>query len=218
MTIHSGQLAYKFAGVSDSPTLALIKKMNLLSKIIDRNISGKKVLILFILTNLVYLFMLTITIPKTMEFSNGIKLLDMMPTGYSSEYIMTLFSTLGENGREVYLFNQIPVDMIYPFLFGISYCLLIAYFLNKLNKLNSFFFYLCLLPVIAGFADYLENFGIITMLNSYPDLSQISMTATNIFSIVKSMATTIYFVALIITLIILGLKTIKRRKTSTNTA
>lgn len=190
--------------------------MNRLVKIVDRNISGGKVLIFFILTNLIYVFMLTITIPKTMEFSDGMKLLDMMPTGYNSEYIQTLFSTLGEDGRGVYLFNQIPVDMIYPFLFGIGYCLLIAYFLKKLNKFNSLFFYLCLLPVIAGLADYLENFGIITMLNNYPNLSQISMTTTNIFSIVKSMATTIYFVALIITLIILGIKTIRERKTSAN--
>ncbi len=144
-----------------------------------------------------------------MSFSNGMKLLDMMPTGYNFDYINTLFDTLGAKGRAIYLYNQVPVDMIYPFLFGISYCLLIAYFLKKLNQLNSPFFYLCLLPLIAGFADYLENFGIITMLNSYPDLSLFSASATNIFSILKSLTTTIYFVALIITLIVLGIKTIK---------
>ena len=138
------------------------------------------------------------------------KLLDMMPTGYNSEYVNTLLDTLGVNGRAVYLYNQIPVDMIYPLLFGISYCLLIAYFLKKLNKLDSIFFYLCFLPIIAGVADYLENFGIINMLNSYPNLSQISMEATNVFSIVKSMATTIYFIALIITLVLFGIKKAKK--------
>ena len=85
--------------------------------------------------------MLIITIPKTMTFSAGMKLLDMMPVGYNPEYIITLLDTLGEKGREVYLYNQIPVDMIYPFLFGISYSLLIAYFLKKINKLNSYYFY-----------------------------------------------------------------------------
>jgi len=153
--------------------------------------------------------MLAITIPRTMQYSNGIKLLDMMPTGYDSEYIMTLFNTLGEKGREVYLFNQIPIDMIYPFLFGISYCLLIAFFLKKLNKLDSIYWYLCLLPIIGGVADYFENFGIIIMLNNYPDLSKITMSATNIFSILKSIATTIYFISLIIILIILGIKKVK---------
>jgi hypothetical protein len=185
--------------------------MKKLKDLINRNLTGSKVLVLFVLTNIIYAFMLIITIPKTMGFSNGMKLLEMMPTGYNFEYINTLFDTLGEKGREVYLYNQIPVDMIYPFLFGISYCLLIAYFLKKLNKLNSPFFYLCLLPLVAGIADYFENFGIISMLNSYPDLSLFSTTATNIFTILKSMTTTIYMVALIITLIVLGLKTIKRK-------
>jgi len=69
------------------------------------------------------------------------------------------------------------------------------------------------LPLIAGTTDYLENIGIITMLNTYPDISQILAFTTNIFSIVKSMATTIYFVALTISIIIFGIKTLRRKKT-----
>lgn len=191
--------------------------MKRIRKIIDKNSTGKKVLFFFILTNLVYAIMLIITIPKTMTFSNGMKLLDMMPTGYHSEYINSLFEALGENGRQAYLYGQLPVDMIYPFLFGITYCLMFGYFLKKINKLSSALFYLCFLPVIAGIADYLENFGIITMLNNYPDLSQTSMNATNYFSIVKSMTTTVFFIALIIILLMLGIKTMKERKTSANT-
>ena len=191
--------------------------MDRIRNIIDKNLTGKKVLLLFVLTNLIYAIMLIVTIPKTMAFSNGMKLLDMMPMGYDSEYINSLFEALGENGRQVYLYSQLPVDMIYPFLFGISYCLLIGYFLKKLNKSNSVFFYLCFLPIIAGIADYLENIGIITMLNDYPNLSQTSMDVTSIFSVVKSMTTTVFFVALIITLVMLGIKTMKKRKTSVNT-
>jgi hypothetical protein len=186
--------------------------MNRLTKILESNISARKVLVLFIFTNIIYVFMLTITIPVTMAFTNGMKLLDMMPLGYSEDYIQTLFSTLGKNGRAVYLFRQLPVDMIYPFFFGIGYALLIAYFLKKLNKLYSPYIYLSLLPLIAGFFDYLENFGIIAMLNNYPDLSKISMSTTSIFTIIKSMTTSIYFIALIITLIILGIKTVIGKK------
>ena len=190
--------------------------MERIRKIIATNLSGKKVLLLFLLTNIVYTLMLVVTIPKTMTFSNGMKLLDMMPTGYDLEYINRLFEALGENGRQVYLTNQIPVDMIYPFLFGVSYCLLIGYFLKKLNKLDSVFFYLCFLPLIAGIADYAENFGIISMLNSFPDLSPITAKVTNVFSMIKSMTTTIFFVALMITLLMLGIKKI-RGKTTDNT-
>jgi len=191
--------------------------MKRLTKFIEKNISGKKVLGLFILTNVVYTFMLTVTIPKTMEFSNGMKLLDMMPSGYDLNYVSELFSSLGENGRETYLTIQIPMDMIYPLLFGLSYCLLLGYFLKKLNKLNSPYLYLCLLPVIAGISDYLENMGIITMLNNYPDLTETMVNATNTFTVLKSISTSVFFIALIVILIILGIKFVKRNKTSANT-
>jgi len=186
--------------------------MKRLRKFIEKNISGKKVLGLFILTNLVYTFMLTVTIPKTMEFANGMKLLDMMPTGYDLNYVSELLTSLGENGRLTYLTNQIPVDMIYPLLFGLSYCLILGYFLKKLNKLNSPYIYLCVIPIIAGIADYLENIGIITMLINFPDLTKTIVNTTNIFSIIKSISTSIFFSALIVILIILGIKLAKKKK------
>ncbi|WP_406683412.1 hypothetical protein N1F78_12085 [Seonamhaeicola sp. MEBiC1930] len=185
--------------------------MKRLLKFIEKNISGKKVLGLFILTNIVYTFMLTVTIPKTMEFSNGMKLLDMMPTGYDLNYVSELFTSLGENGRLTYLTNQIPVDMIYPLLFGLSYCLLLGYFLKKLNKLNSSYTYLCLTPLIAGIADYLENIGIITMLKNYPELNGTAVYTTNMFSVIKSISTSIFFIALIVILITLGIKVLYRK-------
>ncbi len=192
--------------------------MKRLKKTIERNISGKKVLGLFILTNVIYIFMLTVTIPRTMSHSNGMKLLDMMPTGYDLNYVSQLFDSLGEIGRRYYLTNQIPVDMIYPLLFGLSYCLLLAYFLKKLKKLNAPYIYLCLLPIIAGIADYLENFGIITMLKSYPDLTQGMVSTTSLFSVIKSISTSLFFITLIIVLILLGFKAIKEKKTSANNA
>jgi len=185
--------------------------MKRLTKFINGNISGKKVLTLFILTNVVYIFMLTITIPKTMGFSNGMKLLDMMPTGYDLNYVSELFNSLGEIGRATYLTNQIPVDMVYPLLFALTYSLLLAYFLKKLNKLRAPFTYLCLLPLIAGIADYLENFGIIAMLKSYPDLTETAVKTTNSFSILKSISTSAFFIALIIVLIVLGFKTLQKK-------
>jgi len=178
-------------------------------KQLEKQHSGKKVLVLFLLTNIVYACMLLVTIPATMEFSNGLQLLDMMPAGYDLEYVNTLFHTLGDTGRQMYLTKQIPVDMMYPLLFGISYAAVLAYFLLKLPKLNSKFLYLCLLPVIAGLADYLENIGIISMLNTYPNVTGSSVNITSIFSVIKSSATSIYFLTLIVVLIVLGLRRMK---------
>ncbi len=183
---------------------------------IENNTSGKRVLALFILTNVVYIFMLAVTIPKTMRFANGMKLMDMMPTGYDLNYVSTLFSALGENGRLTYLTNQIPVDMIYPLLFGLSYCLLLGYLLDKLNKLNSQYIYLCLLPIIAGIADYLENIGIISLLKNYPELTEITVQTTNSFSLIKSISTSAFFIVLIVTLLVLGIQFMKRNKSNAN--
>ena len=172
--------------------------------LIRGNINGRKVLLLFILTNIVYAFMLTVTIPHVMNFSGGMKLLDMMPGGYNAEYVNSLLSALGEKGRHAYLFRQIPVDMLYPFLFGISNCLVLAYFLNKLGRLESSYFYLCFLPILAGIFDYCENIGIITLLNSFPHNSYLLSETTNVFSVLKSTFTTLYFIILIIILIVFG--------------
>lgn len=178
-------------------------------ELIIKNSKGKRVLFLFILTNLVYVVMLAVTIPKVMQFADGMKLLDMLPGGYNYEYVKMLFTALGENGRHAYLFVQIPVDMIYPLLFALSFCLVLAFFLRKLNKLNSPFFYFSYLPVIAGFSDYAENIGIITMLNQFPDITILAVKTSNLFSILKSTSTTIYFVVLLIVVLIVGIKKMK---------
>lgn len=184
--------------------------MKTVQNIILRNIQGKKVLLLFLLTNIVYAAMLLITIPGVMDFADGRNLLDMMPMGYDLEYVDSLFQALGSEGRNAYLYTQIPLDMLYPFLFGISYCLVLAYFLNKLNKLKSPFVYLCLLPLIAGIADYFENFGILALLRGYPEIVQSTVSITSSFTLVKSIGTTVYFIILIGFLVLLLIKASKK--------
>jgi hypothetical protein len=183
-----------------------------MKEFIKRNIQGKKVLLLFIVTNIIYVFMLTVTIPKVMSFANGMKLLDMMPTGYTPEYVNSLLSRLGEMGRHAYLFNQLPVDMIYPSMVAISYCLVIAYFLNKIGKLESNLFYLCLLPIFSGLFDYCENIGIIVMLKSYPLNSALLAQVTSFFSVLKSISSTAFFVVLIVVLGVFGWRKIFQAK------
>ncbi len=174
--------------------------------LVKRNLNGKKVLLLFLLTNIIYVIMLTVTIPKVMSFSGGLKLLDMMPTGYDADYVNALLNALGENGRDAYLFNQIPLDMIYPFLFGISNMLILAYFLNKLGKIDSYLFYLCFLPLCSGLFDYGENIGIITMLTDYPNNSNMLTQASSVFSVLKSFSTTAYFIILISCLVVWSIR------------
>ncbi|MDB4584739.1 hypothetical protein N9164_16430 [Draconibacterium sp.] len=174
--------------------------------------TGKRVLILFVITNVVYVIMVALTIPKTAAFAGGMKLLDMMPGGYNFDYVQQLFTALGEKGRHSYLFVQLPFDMVYPALFAISYCLLLAYFLKKLNKQKGWLIYGCYLPLIGGLADYLENLGIITLLKQFPEIKSQWVQLTSLFSVVKSTATSVYFTVLLIVLIVVAIQFIRRKK------
>lgn len=180
-------------------------------KIFENNIAGKKVLIFFLLSTAIYLVMLTITIPLLMSFSGGMKILDMMPAGYDAEYVNELFLKLGEPGRQAYLYRQIPLDLVYPALYGIGFSLVLAWFLNRMGKLGGNLVYLCLLPVAAGFFDYSENFGIIAMLQAWPAIPATLVKVTNLFSVLKSGLTSIYFIVLIVVIVIFGVKTFLKK-------
>jgi len=184
--------------------------MHTIEKRIRRHIQGKKVLLLFILTIIVYLTMILITIPKVMAYGSGMPLLDMMPLGYDMAYVNDLFNALGSKGRVAYLHTQIPIDMLYPGLFAISYCLVLGFFLNKLDKLKTPLVVLCLLPFVVAAMDYAENIGIIFMLKEFPTISTSNVTIISYFSLLKSTATTLYFVILIGSLLTLGIKTLRK--------
>ncbi len=185
--------------------------IELLKKIILRNATGKKVLIFFVLANMIYLTMLFITIPKVMEFSNGMKLLDMIPEGYDREYVDSLLTTLGEKGRNTYLYNQIPLDMIFPLLFAVGYSLLYAWFFKQLKQTDSPYFYFSFLPFVSGISDYAENLGIITMLKQYPDYSPETVSITNTFSMLKSSTSAIFLIALVFLMVYFGVNYLKSK-------
>ncbi len=180
-----------------------------MKNLVVKNLVGSRILILFFLTGLIYTLMLTITIPMVMSHSGGLKILDMMPTGYDYTYVKSLMDALGEEGRNIYLYRQIPLDLIFPSLMGITFCLIIAYFLRYINKLDSRWFYVVSFPLLAGTFDYCENFGFITMLLNYPVLPDSLVTISNIFTLIKSANFTLSYVAFIVLLIIAGVKKLK---------
>ncbi len=179
--------------------------------LLKQSYSKRTVLIWFSITSAVYLVMVYITVPMVMQFAPDKAILDLRPLGYTLPEVISLFDDIGPEGRANYLTKQIPVDMIYPGLFGISYALILAYILQKLKQFNSFTIWYCILPIIGGLADYLENIGIITLLKSYPNLQNNTVSLTSTFSVIKSSATALYFTILIIALVMLGIKYLRRR-------
>ena len=153
---------------------------------VSRNLTGKKVLTFFILSSVVYFTMIFFTIPKLTVFANGLQIFDMKPNGYSFTYAKELLGNLGKIGRNFYLFRQLPLDFVYPFLFMVSNILILSFFLEKIGKLESWFL-LVLFPIIAGIFDYLENFGFIYLLTSFPKISEIGVRIISTFTVIKSL-------------------------------
>lgn len=177
---------------------------------LGRYSTGRNVILLIIITQIIYFLMLLYTIPNVMGYANGMKILDLMPTGYSADYAKNLFDELGIAGRDYYLFRQLPLDMIYPFLYALTYSLLLTYLFKKSFNPESILLFLNIIPLLGGFFDYLENIGIIIMLADYPDFSVLLANMTNLFSLLKSISTTLFFILLIVEIV--GFIIIKFRK------
>ena len=182
-----------------------------MSNIFSNPLKGRVAILLLIITNMVYGAMLLWSIPAVSEFADGMLILDMMPWGYDFEYATSLLQNLDMEGRSAYLYRQMPLDMVYPFLFGMCYSYLMAWMFSKIPALNANWTLLCLLPLIAGLFDYLENIGIIMILLAFDDLSQRVVNATSAFTIVKSISTTIYFISLIVLFAVLATRRIRSK-------
>lgn len=177
------------------------------------SLRGSKILLLFIVTQAVYVIILQVTIPQLIIFSGGLKPFDTLPMGYSLTYAQSLLEALGDQGRSYYLFRQIPLDFVYPLLFAISYYWIMVYFTIKLKTSSKILAHACLLPVLAGVLDYLENIGIIRMLVNYPTISEVEVAVTSMFSIMKSSVTIAYFLILVCILLILLARHLKKSNT-----
>ena len=178
--------------------------------LINQILKGKIVLLFFIISSSLYFLMLFVTIPHLHKISEGIKILDMLPAGYDFEYVKKLMDALGEEGRHYYLFRQIPIDFIFPFFFAFSNWLITGWFLQKLGKLDTKWVYLTYLPILSGIFDYAENLGIVSILNSYPEISRNTVSMTNLFSVLKSAFTTVSLTIILLIIIVWVLKKLNK--------
>jgi len=181
-------------------------------KYIQQVATGKRVLSFLVPAMVIYALMLLYTIPQIEQYSAGMKLFDISPSGYSYQYAIGLLSALGRTGRATYLYRQLPLDFVYPCLFAVSFCLLLSWLFAKSLRADSKMFYLCLVPLFAGLFDYLENICIILMLTSFPDVPELLVASASAFTIVKSTFTTACFVFLVTGCILL----IKNQKININ--
>jgi len=158
--------------------------------------TGKVISVLFLLTMIVYIIMLSYSIPAVSSFAPELPIFDLSPSGYSLNYANELLNMLGTEGRNLYLSTQLPIDFIYPGLFSITYSLMLIWLFSKTFNASSKIYYFSLVPFLAGIFDYVENIFIIKMINSFPDLQVTTVKIASIFTVLKSSFTLFFFILL----------------------
>ncbi len=167
-------------------------------ELIKKYSTGKNVILLFSLNMIFYLSILFYSIPKVVAAAPEMKLFDVSPSGYTTEYAISLLNAIGPEGRDLYMSLQLPLDFVYPGLFIISYSLLFAWLLKKNYDLESMVYYALYIPIFAGLFDYTENVFIIMMLKNYPNLASSLVTIASLATIAKSVLSSIFFTLLIL--------------------
>ncbi len=169
-----------------------------LIRFMQKHSTGKLVFVLFLLAMAVYSIMLLYSIPAVTAFAPEMPIFDLSPLGYSFNYANELLNTLGTEGRNLYLTTQLPLDFIYPGLFSLTYSLMLVWLFGKIFNRKSKIYYFLFVPFLAGIFDYAENIFIIKMINSFPDLQVSTVKVANIFTLLKSSFTMLFFILLIV--------------------
>ena len=117
---------------------------------------------------------------------------------YSKENVIENFSTMGPDGRSIYVLSSLLLDTVYPILY-------LSLFLGAYFKLFRSSKVILLVPITAFSFDILENLQITRLNLNFPNISE-----THVY--LSSMTTSLKWAAIAITVSVLMYGIIKRRK------
>ena len=117
---------------------------------------------------------------------------------YSKENVIENFSTMGPDGRSIYVLSSLLLDTVYPILY-------LSLFLGAYFKLFRSSKVIRLVPITAFSFDILENLQITRLNLNFPNISE-----THVY--LSSMTTSLKWAAIAITVSVLMYGIIKRRK------
>jgi hypothetical protein len=117
-----------------------------------------------------------------------------------------MLTAMGSEGRAFYLTLLLPMDFPCPVIYMLCFFWLIALLL-KFAALNNPVEYILTVPVLAMLFDWIENIGIIVMLNSYPNLPEWAATLASVSGMLKMTC----FAGSIMTIVILSVYVVNTR-------
>ncbi len=172
-----------------------------LSRAICRIATGKAVAESFVLW-IVFLVLINGTpfgIAQLQEITGGATILDMQFTT-GPDQVYAILDALGEAGRAFDLTRIVPLDLVFPFTYGLFLSLAISWVLLRFVPAGSPWFFLNLAPVAAAAADYCENAGVLTLLLTYPARLDPVAAFTSVMYVVKFAFSVLSFGALFVAL------------------
>jgi len=143
-----------------------------------------------------------------LKITGGANILDFA-IGYTKLEAYQMLSALGTEGMSFYITKILPMDFVFPISYTLFYIGWIAV-LIKNSTLKSQFNYLILVPIFGMVFDWLENIGIIVLINTYPNLSSWAVFLASNAGILKAIFSAGIPVIIIILVIVLFIQ--KQRK------
>lgn len=155
---------------------------------------------------MVYLAMVVWTLPEISQAADGLVPFDLRPWGYGPDAAQGFLDALSDEGRALYLGPQRVLDAIYPALLAVALGGAVpALYRNR--ALRS----VLVIAVLAGMAaDYLENARVAALLALQVPAPQELIAAASRATVVKSAATGVAMLAVLIGLVRASLRRWRR--------
>ena len=146
-----------------------------------RKYSNWKTLVLFIV---IYLSFGAYLLPKAEEKINeaagsSVGIIDLT-FGYKPDKTLGMVAAYSDEARKIYAQTEMTLDILYPLVYTILLCIGLS-LLYKDKK----YWWINVLPIITLIFDFLENYCIVALLNSFPEQSTSLASGVEIFKILK---------------------------------
>jgi len=169
--------------------------MSIFTSLIQKTSSVKRICILFIVSHLVLASMMLFTFPA-INHQIGTKAFELQAFGYSVSVAESIVNNLNDQTTQFYLFPQLTfLDLLYPFLLALFLSSLLSRLVNRNTTLGQV---LLIIPFLAMTFDYLENICLILMISKSIDISESIVLISSSFTVLKSILTSIAWIAILI--------------------
>jgi hypothetical protein len=153
------------------------------------------------------ILMVAVILPKmekTLAEHTSLKVLDLR-FGFSPEEAYKLLEGLGEKGRAQYRLIELSVDSVYPWIYAGLFVFLISLLYRDTFPPTASMRWINLLPFAILLFDYLENAGIVQLINRFPARADALAGWT---SYMNQMKWILFVIAVVVTVFGLGMAAI----------